>query len=327
MRNDPFGGTQPPRTVQPASVLTSRGYSVKLNMPPQTEQRFQAGSGEEVVQGLPPYAHVGAYQSKDCEHWPDGWLGDDPNRSLASYLVIGKPKHGLWFDFRDNEYGNDHYVAVVVSIQGVNALTARPVEGFGLEQYQHRCPIHDKSFGANRHCADCGYNWPGQNYLTNARAPGASAQPFWRDGFLTAQGEIRQFIFTEDESAGIAAQVIGDNRSSAIGFTFYRSKEPKPVPKVMTRGGGDVMRGGYSRGLGTESFSKGLEIGAGAKIHQELQVDPNRLDFWETDPAAVICLYYGFADTVRAIVGQGVIPHPEGPLAGLKVGPGSPYQS
>ncbi len=32
-----------------------------------------------------------------------------------------------------------------------------------LEQYRFKCPVHGQAFTGNRHCAQCGFDWPGQN--------------------------------------------------------------------------------------------------------------------------------------------------------------------
>ncbi|MCB9812755.1 hypothetical protein H6778_03805 [Candidatus Nomurabacteria bacterium] len=294
-----------------------KGFNAGINLPP-------ALKGEN-LHGLPPYARTNHYRVSDYPNAPGEWSrGDD---MTATYFVGVTEGSGMWIDLTGNQHLG-HHIAVIPSVQGINAITALPVESNPvLEQYRHRCPVHDARFSGNRHCLDCGFDWPGQNYLTSA-----SGKTMWIDGFRTRGGngqptaETRQFIFTSDESRGVAAQKIGAARSFDVALHFFRGPQ-KPRPAWATRGG---HGGGFdSYGSGTlESFgAKGMtrgrslsaapEVAAGARINQDVGLDPNPVEQYG-QLAGVIRIYYVYADVLQEILGTGRAN--EGGLSGLKVG-------
>lgn len=133
---------------------------------------------------------------------------------------------------------HSHFVALVPSVQGVNAVTGQPIDAVRLEQYAMQCPVHQAAFASDRFCASCGFKWPHQNYITNAAGSGSQSE-FWIDGWRTRDGKIRQFVFSAaGEGLGVAEQVLGERRALGIGFAIYLSKDPKPVqPRRILRGG------------------------------------------------------------------------------------------
>ena len=48
-----------------------------------------------------------------------------------------------------------------------------------------------------------------------------------------------------------------------------------------------------------------LEIGAGAKIKQELGADPENLDFWQEEPVGMIYINYCDEETATKIIEAG----------------------
>ena len=275
--------------------------------------------------GLAPYDARLAHSVADYEV-PANWPRASANE--GSFFFGVSPDRECWFDFHALE-NHSHYAAVVVSVQRVNAVSGRKVDDVALEQYKTNCPKHDVPFEADRFCPECKFKWPAQNYVTNA-AGIASTQNFWLDGWRTQEGEIRQFVFTDVEAGlGVAQQLIGEERSVAIGFAIYLSKNPKPVPVpgILRRGGSQEFGSkgvsnylaasphyndqllSYSaptsmnqfsadRGLVLESVADVPRIGApvqqevsfGREVKQQVYEDPNSLDFWQETPAAVIML-------------------------------------
>jgi hypothetical protein len=74
-----------------------------------------------------------------------------------------------------------------------------------------------------------------------------------------------------------------------------------------------------------EAITRTVAVGAGAQVVQDLVVDPKRLDEWETEPAAVIAVYFVPEDVaVRILQGprRDLVGNPEGYLAktGVQVG-------
>jgi hypothetical protein len=174
--------------------------------------------------GLPPHAPRKAFLVDEYAGCNESWMHG--SSKAKSYFVPIQPEKGMWLDFNDC-YKHTHHIAALISIQGVNPVTGMPLidAKMRLEQYRHKCPKHDKDFGADLYCEECGYKWAPQNYLATTGTP---AGWLWLDGFRADDGTVRQYYFTEEECKGIAAQVIGDKRVYAIGIAFYKSKTAKP---------------------------------------------------------------------------------------------------
>ncbi len=217
------------------TLMTVNDLHCVFNMPKALESRIT--EGKEVSQGLPPYAPRKAFKV-DEYHCPTSWMHG--SGLASSYFVPIEAEHGMWLDFNRN-WAHKHHVAVLISVQGVNPLDGQSmVEGaLNLRQYKTKCPVHDVEFGADRYCEKCGYKWVPQNYLATTGTPNGL---LWLDGFLAADGVVRQYYFTEEEAKGVAHQIIGaEKKVYSIGIAFYLSKEPKPVPKSVTRGGSDLL--------------------------------------------------------------------------------------
>jgi hypothetical protein len=155
---------------------------------------------------------------------PTNWMHG--SGTVKSYFVPIQPEHGMWLDLNGCS-NHTHHIAALISVQGVNPLTGQPLidTAMRLEQYKNKCPKHDKEFGADLYCEECGYKWVPQNYLATTGTP---LGQFWLDGFRADDGAVRQYYFTEEEAKGVATQVIGDKRVYAIGIAFYKSKTEKP---------------------------------------------------------------------------------------------------
>lgn len=316
--NDPFyrGGHYPGQLD-----MGSDGLTLQFNL---TTKLLSHGSGGgEVAQSLPPYGQRPAFLVDD---WPVarelGFMTSDG--MMLSYIVPVLPEHGAWIDF-NGLFCHSHDVAVIVSVQGVNAITGRKTDQPGLEQYRKRCPIHDIELSGNRRCSSCGFEWPAQNYLATT---GTSRGLLWIDGWRQPGGEVRQFYFTEDQAKSVAKAVLGDDRTFSLGAQFYLSREKKPrrpVPVARcasfdsylgggyaTKGGGSLeslsygTRGLRARGIGARAPSEPkLEIGAGAKIRQRISPDPKDLSYWQDDPALTVVINYAPVSVVEQIVAGG----------------------
>ena len=69
-----------------------------------------------------------------------------------------------------------------------------------------------------------------------------------------------------------------------------------------------------------EKSAKKLEIGAGAKIHQKIGADPEKLDFWQDEPAGMIYINYCDISTAERILAAGQRQQKaEGFLAGVNL--------
>jgi len=91
----------------------------------------------------------------------------------------------------------------------------------------------------------------------------------------------------------------------------------KPVKSRRTRGG---PRGQSQGSEEIERSLKKLEIGAGAKIQQEIYRDSENLDYWQDEPAGMIYINYCDVDSAQRIIAAGKREEaPEGFLSGLKL--------
>lgn len=332
------------------SLMSINNLYCVFNMPKIVEQKFI--DGRETSNGLPAYAPRKAFKVDDYESCPINWMHGS---SLSnSYFVPIEKNHGFWLDFNRN-FGNKKHVAIVISIQGVNPLDAQSmVEGaLCLKQYRTSCPIHSEEFKADRYCEKCNYKWVPQNYLATTGTPNGF---LWLDGFLTSEGVVRQYYFTEEEVKGVAHQLIGaEKKVYSIGIAFYLSKNPKPEPKPFVYKGGHCNMEKSVGGMqssnhlldkpvvygnsdwsylktcsfelcsistdSTDETSTSYDIAAGAKIEQKVYLDPENLDFWEDKPAGMLYVNYCPSEQAVRIIKNGKKKiKEEGPLAGITVG-------
>jgi len=346
-----------------APEMTVNGISAIINTPEALE-----GEG---LHGLPPHMPVEAYVVDEYSACPENW--EHGSEKASSYFVSLEAGKGMWFDFTRNQY-HKHHIAVVISVQGINPVTGKPITELSLIQHKKQCPVHNVDFKQNRYCPECGYNWPAQNYIATT----TGETHLWLDGFRNENGEVRQYIISEEQARGIAKQIEDQDpefkRVWAIGFAFYLSKEAKPELPRMTRsisygapyqthkisatsdwldsnnwsskGGGMSAAPGRSLNSHTpdlEQFcvsttpapippahiaqtekiieTKKLEIGGGARIKQDIGIDPNEIDYWQPEPAGMIYVNFTSKETRQQIINAGKRQDKkEGPLNGLKVG-------
>lgn len=141
---------------------------------------------------------------------PDFWIGGE-----NSYVCPVDSDWALWFNWQMNRKTD---VAILPSIKGMNPLTGQKINGLSLEKYVEKCPIHNCDFQYGKFCPECNFKWPIQNYISDP-------DPLYLDGFRTADGNVRQFYFTEDMTKSIPELIIGkENTVPAFGFCFYKSK-------------------------------------------------------------------------------------------------------
>lgn len=362
--NDPFVN------ACQARIMKINGLNCLLNMPKAVHQKIV--NGKEVACALPEYNRRPAYVVDEYPACPQNWMKSSGDAS--SYFVPVMSEHGMWLDFNQNQT-HTHDIAIVVSVQGINAVTGQKTDKLRLEQYKKKCPVHNEPFGHERYCEKCGFKWPAQNYLASNVTPFGK---LWLDGFRAQDGEVRQYIFTEEVVRGIASQLIGDDRVFSIGVAFYLSKEPKkiPEPKTLTlrmsnpisnwsgtknmNKYGSINRGLISSypnfsyevdtcaSLGVDSLSDGtysvsncasldmvdtrecaepiettkLEIGAGAKINQQIHADTEKLSYWQKQPAGIIYINYVPIEDAEKIISAGktMFGNGEGFMSGLRTG-------
>lgn len=313
--NDPFYGSAY------GSTMELKGLRCTLHMPKALERKEVGGI--EVAQSLPPYNPRAAFSVEEYPGCPDNWMRSSPD--AASYFVPIVPGYGMWLDFNYNQSNHSRHVAAVVSIQGVNAITGLKTDKVTLEQYKNNCPRHDKPFGGERFCEDCRYKWDAQNYLASNATP---HDMFWLDGFRAKDGEVRQFIFTEETMRGVAAQILGEERVFALGIAFFLSKEQKSQTKYSIRYRGwheEVVASVHTLGAARSASlgARGIEVGAGAKISQRIYPDPENLDFWQDVPAGVIYINYVNVEEAQEILAAGkrdLTNKGEGFMGNLRVG-------
>lgn len=202
--------------------MTVNNLSVGINMPDALKSN---GDGEnEESHGLPPYRPRRAFLVDEYPACPANWMRSSGR--TKSYFVPLMEDTGLWLDFNGCS-AHTHHVAVVVSIQGINAVTGLPCKDPQLEQYRDECPKHKEPFGPDRLCKKCNFKWPKQNYLTTTATPSGQ---FWLDGFRAENGKVRQYVFTAAQIRSVAKAIVGEDRAFALGIGFFLSKEVRPRP-------------------------------------------------------------------------------------------------
>jgi len=190
-------------------IMEYKGYQAKIKRAPKLDNTR--------VHGLPPGSDIEVFPVDAFKEPLPNWL-----KGAGNYVVPVESDWGLWFDWTLNDRMN---TAVVPTVKGMNPITGKKTEGYGLEKYENKCPVHGSEFKDGLFCEECNYRWPHQNYLS---APNV----LWWDGFRTADGKVRQFFFTEDLAKSIPELVLGKNETvPAFGFAFYRTKNHRVVPE------------------------------------------------------------------------------------------------
>jgi len=315
--------------------MSLNDLNVGVHTPDALESVFEGK--REVVHGLPPFHPAEVHLAMNYSDVPTTWMPDG-EKSISGFIVIDR-EQGLWLDFRGND-GDPYDVAINTSFQGVSTVTGLPTSDYYLQQYRHKCPLHpDVSFTGDRYCSKCGYSWAPQNYVL------ARLQR-WQDGYAVWDPEehkfvVRQWYFSHDPKVGIAAQILGEDRTPGIGIALFRSVEPKPVVTrrkphyrsdveyVDTLGGDSrhemIMLGldnprGVSKGITEVSVEEAWEIGAGALIDQEIAPDPNKIDYWRKEPDTLMNLYFVTPRVAKIIFASRIPQKKDGPLNGLRLG-------
>jgi len=223
------------------SIMEHAGFKARLMKAKRLE-----GDG---VFDLPPGSPITVFPIACLPGCPDGWV-----REAGTYVCPVSSDWGLWFDWTMNDKLN---TAVIPSVKGMNPITGTKLEGFGMEQYADKCPVHDIPFTHGRICSECGYEWPPQNYITQ------SSGWLWFDGMRQADGSVRQFFFTADDERDVASAVIGkENTVPAFGFAFYQTKNPiiPEPPKARRRYQSPLMKYG-TKMVGASSLKKSVKKG------------------------------------------------------------------
>ncbi len=282
---NPFFGAK--RAPEPIQVLEGQGFKVEINLPPALKSRSWGGA--EVELSLPPYARTPAF-SVDSIDAPSSFVRS--NGITNSYVFGVRANTGLWLDFNRNS-GNSHDVAVVISAQGINAITGTKTDSFDLEQFAGGTPP--------------------QNYLCSTGSPNGG---FWLDGFMAADGVVRQWVFTEDLVRGVARNLIGGQAVQAIGLAFYKSRAPKPHRPGFR--GQEMKSLEPILGASSAPSSRQIDVAAGARIKQRVDRDPKHLSYWEKNPSAIMILYYVADEELSGMVNRRQ--QEEGFLTGMPTG-------
>jgi hypothetical protein len=280
--------------------------------------KSQGKGDDETIYGLPPNAPRKAFLVDEYPACPDSWMRSSGR--IKSFFVPVLPDRGLWLDFNATLQRVAQHVAIVVSTQGVNAVTGLPCADPQLEQYIDKCPKHKEDFGPDRLCKKCGHKWPKQNYLNSTGTPSGL---LWLDGFRADDGTIRQYVFTESAMRSVARAIIGKDRVFALGISYFLSKTERPVTQpvrrfsklsksfsssaiMATASTGRLSASSHlSTNMAKVTIVKQLEIAAGAKIRQQIFDDPNGLDFWQVEPTAMIVVNYCTESDAERIISAG----------------------
>lgn len=133
----------------------------------------------------------------------------------------------------------------------------------------------------------------------------------WDTGSIPNSWDTHIISTSACASASAYSQSVEVKSLSSQGNTncrYISNSETKP-----TKG---ILRSGHVS-------TKKLEVAAGAKIEQLVYSDPEKLDYWQNEPEAIICVNYCTEEDATKIIEAGHSPinsHPEGFLKDIPVG-------
>lgn len=301
----------------PTTPRTFNGYSANVKFAPRL-------TGED-PKGLPPGAAAPMYAVAEFAGCPQGW-GKGPNDVFipVPWDADGKGP-GMWYDNTRNQVGT-YDVAVVYSTTGMNPITGRKADVLRLERYEERCPAHDVPFVADRFCEACDFRWPPQNYVAapntlwwdGFRRPDGKVRQFFfsadelRDVGIAVLGKDRVPAFgfaifraKEARPQPSPTRWRHDDDLKCFGVAaipapggYDGPNEMIGSPHILGSMAPEAASGGNRRLRGSAAvvrraaITETVAVGAGAQIRQDLTMDPKRLDEWETEPAAVVAVYF-----------------------------------
>ncbi len=280
--------------------MTINGLSVGLNLPEALHSKGE--SEDELPHGLPPYRPRRAYLVDEYPACPDSWLRSSGR--IKSYFVPIMADTGLWLDFNACSRHANH-TAMVVSVQGVNAVTGLPCKDAQLEQYKDQCPKHKEPFGPDRLCKKCNFKWPKQNYLSSTGTPHGA---LWLDGFRAEDGKVRQYVFTEQKLRSVAKAIIGEARVFALGISYFLSKEPRPAPAP------SALRGYHTLGAVEHFVDTSLEITADTCSFGDMPPNAPGISINTLDSSAIHTYNMATSDNVVTNWGSGAKGMSAGPV-------------
>ena len=355
-QKDPFKGKYSDPKNSGSTTLTVNGLHCTFNMPAAVARQHDA-RGNEVTANLPPYSPRIGYPVDRFPASPNSWMHGSGKAS--SYFVPILPETGMWLDFNANT-GHSHHVAAVVSVQGVNPLTGMKADPIRLEQYKDKCPKHGEAFLQDHYCPTCKFEWHPQNYLssnsggpfwidgfrtedgvirqwyfTEEECKGVAAQLIGADRVFAigiafylsklpkpaprynTRGGGHVYLCSASSSLGFAATSYNDSNDSCLESIADESVGYEALGDIYNNqrlGSFDAEQASIEKSL------KKLEIGAGAKIHQKIGADPEKLDFWQDEPAGMIYINYCDISTAERILAAGQRQQKaEGFLAGVNL--------
>jgi hypothetical protein len=345
------------------SALSTDGITLEVHSP-QMLRLLEDDKGAEVSHALPPYAPVPAFFVDQYPACPSRWeRSSGEERRMAYFVPLEIPDEvdaedgegrrgtigrGLWLDLTRNLRG-EYDLAVVMGMEGLNALTRRQMKPPYLERYENRCPEHDVPLGGDRFCPRCKFQWPRQSYLATAASRAKHRSYLWLDGFRTDDGTVRQFFATTDRELSVGIAALGDEAEEGVRVRVYRSRKPRPRSKpvfVLRAATGDslldtmgmptarafgaigsnpVLSGMAPPSIPARTTPKddveSLHVGMGARIRQEVDPDPNGLDYYGDEYSLEVVVYPVLAAQAREIIDAGEREiEAEGPFADLPRG-------
>jgi len=253
----------------------------------------------------------------ECKfHWP-----------AQNYLATtGTPAGHLWIDgFRAKDGVVRQYIFTENEVRSVAAvkLGDKRVHSIGIAYYTSKVkkpePPHR---GVTRGIGGSSHNYSGGITGAPMYKGGKGSSLYTSSVKHVATPSATYNVNHSDEESGVLGFCSASTYTSAPGALH----EPDPGLFVPENQNLKALHGasidGALRGVVEEPLViKKLEVGAGAKIDQEVHPDPQGLDFWNPEPAAIIYINYTTVEHVREILSAGKrLEQEEGALAGVQVG-------
>src|SRR3989339_39107 len=139
--------------------------------------------------------HVSDYLNSDL---PSYWLCEEG--SMVSSGFFGQnmgDSLSFGLDYSWSYEGKESPIAVIVSVQGINVLTCKPIRETRLEEYDWECPEHEIPLDRLRYCSLCGHTWPTKNYFLIWNRGVSNKSEVHCRGFRVTDKFVRNFVFSD----------------------------------------------------------------------------------------------------------------------------------
>lgn len=342
--SDPFQNKHSDPSNSGSTTLSVNGLSCTFNMPKAVARQKDA-RGNEVAVGLPPYAPRIGYPVDKFPASPQSWMHGSGKASSYFVPIVPEHGMWLDFNGNSNHTHHVAAVISVQGVNPLTGMKADPIrlEQYKDKCPKHNVDFQQDRFCPSCNFSWHGQNYVSSNsggpfwidgfrteegvirqwYFTEEECKGVAAQLIGAERVFaigiafylskqpkpkpTYRGYYGGAMLCAAGPTSYGAANLGGFESSAKCFSLNSAADEgleclESVQHFM----GEESESAFESTRGDiEAKALKIEIGAGAMITQKIGLDPEKLDFWQDEPAGMLYLNYCDVKTAERILAVG----------------------